>query len=1010
MGFDWVHLGEPDSTERAAASEAAFGRFVEAARRRQLNVMTDFHAPPSAPGHKADSANSAGTRLRQTLGLGVAGFVCRQASLTPAASWRELLADARGVQNGVRFIADTLGTGTSAASDLAAAGFDYFFNSSRWWDFRSEWLMEEQAALSRLTPTISFPEAPDAELAAAGGKGSVSLKAIVECRLLFAATFSGGWMMPGGCEFGFHESLDLMFSKPDRWGAPRLDLSEYVAALNTLRARHAGLDIETPVRRISAPGGQCVALLRLAGGHPLAADEAFLMVLNADPLRALSMEPGCLLSETGGLLGPFVDETPCRVPMGFEPGRPLVFEPLELRFFHARRGERPLQPDGTAQRHSIPGPPSNLGSRRIIIEGLKPQIDGGRHPAKRIVGDMLEIEADIFMDGHVHLGACVRCRFGSERGWREIRMEETGNDRWRARIPLTRIGSWFFTVEAWLDEFESWRADTVKKHESGQNIDLDLREGLDFVRSAAGEATGADRKAWQELLAAGKSETEADDAMERAARLLLSEELSLLMRRSSPRRVCTRHPAVLTVIVDRPAARFSAWYELFPRSQSPEPGREGTFDDVIARLPYVRDLGFDVVYFPPIHPIGRTNRKGRNNSPTAAAGDPGSPYAIGSVEGGHEAIHPGLGDFADFHRLVQAAHAEGLEIALDFAIQCSPDHPWLNQHPDWFDWRVDGSLRYAENPPKRYEDIVNVDFEKGLPTLWLALRDVVLFWAQQGVRIFRVDNPHTKPVPFWEWMLAQLRERYPDTIFLSEAFTRPKMMKKLAKVGFSQSYTYFTWRNSKSELTEYFTELCQGPSHEYLRPNLFANTPDINPLILQTGGRAAFMMRAALAATLSSAYGIYSGYELCESAALSGREEYLNSEKYEIRRRDWDQPGNIRSYISVLNRIRRDNPALHDFCNLRFYNAFDNAVLLYGKMTESRDNFLLIAVNLDPHTARAFSFELPLWEFGLADHDALQIEDLFSGASWQWRGKLQQLRLDPAVNPAAIWRLSLLSG
>ena len=646
-------------------------------------------------------------------------------------------------------------------------------------------------------------------------------------------------------------------------------------------------------------------------------------------------------------------------------------------------------------------------SSQVSVEALAPQIDGGRHPAKRIVGDILEVEADIFMDGHAHLGACVKCRFEGERGWFETPMEELGNDRWRARVPLTRLGSWFFTVEAWLDEFESWRSDTMKKQASGQNIDLDLREGLDLVRSAAAEATGADRKAWLQLLSPDKDEGEPAEGQDRNARILLSEELALLMRRSAPRRICTRYPSELTVIVDRQAARFSAWYELFPRSQSPDPGREGNFDDVIARLPYVRDLGFDVLYLPPIHPIGQTNRKGPNNTPAAGPDDPGSVYAIGSPEGGHDAIHPALGDLDAFRRLVKAAHGEGLEIALDFAIQCSPDHPWLKQHPDWYDWRVDGSLRYAENPPKRYEDIVNMDFQKGLPGLWLALRDVVMFWAQQGVRIFRVDNPHTKPVAFWEWMLTQLRERYPDTIFLSEAFTRPKMMKKLAKVGFSQSYTYFTWRNSKYELTEYFTELCQGPSREYFRPNLFANTPDINPLILQTGGRAAFMMRAALAATLSSAYGIYCGFELCESAALPGREEYLNSEKYEIRRRDWDQPGNIRSYISALNRIRRGNPALHDFRNLRFYNAFDDSILLYGKMTENRDNFVLIAVNLDPHRTRACTFELPLWEFGLPDSGALHIEDLFSGGSWRWRGKLQQLRLDPAVNPAAIWRLSL---
>ena len=383
---------------------------------------------------------------------------------------------------------------------------------------------------------------------------------------------------------------------------------------------------------------------------------------------------------------------------------------------------------------------------------------------------------------------------------------------------------------------------------------------------------------------------------------MLSEELQQLMAEAGERRGLARYPAELTIVVERLAARYSAWYELFPRSEPPEGKASAGFEDVIRRLPYVRDLGFDVLYFPPIHPIGRTNRKGRNNSLTAGPKDPGSPYAIGGVEGGHTAIEPGLGSLEDFRRLVAAALAEGLEVALDFAIQCSPDHPWLKEHPDWFDWRADGSMRYAENPPKKYEDIVNVDFEKGYPGLWLALRDVVLFWVGEWVRIFRVDNPHTKPVVFWEWLIGEIHERHPEVVFLSEAFTRPKMMEKLAKVGFSQSYTYFTWRRTKEELTEYFTELCQGPSADYLRPNLFTNTPDINPPLLQTGGRPAFMQRATLAATLGSAYGIYSGFELCESAGLPGREEYLNSEKYEIRHRDWNAPGNIRAYISQLNR------------------------------------------------------------------------------------------------------------
>jgi starch synthase (maltosyl-transferring) len=468
----------------------------------------------------------------------------------------------------------------------------------------------------------------------------------------------------------------------------------------------------------------------------------------------------------------------------------------------------------------------------------------------------------------------------------------------------------------------------------------------------------------------------------------------------------TRLARELSVIADRFVAQYSAWYELFPRSQTGDPKRSGTFDDVIARLPYVRDLGFDVLYFPPIHPIGTTNRKGRNNSLAAAPDDPGSPYAIGAKEGGHTAIHPDLGSLEDFRRLVAAAHDHGLEIALDFAVQCSLDHPWIREHPEWFSWRADGSIKYAENPPKKYEDIVNVDFGgAGLPELWFALRDVVLFWIDQGVKIFRVDNPHTKPFPFWEWMIGEVRSRYPDVIFLAEAFTRPKVMRKLAKLGFNQSYTYFTWRNTKRELTEYLVELSQGESREYYRPNFFVNTPDINPIPLQTGGRAAFQSRLVLAATLSSAYGIYSGYELCEAAPVPGREEYLNSEKYEIRVRNWRQPGNIVDFIATINRIRRANPALHDFRNLSFCNAWNDNVLVYAKMTATRDNVVLVAVNLDPRHAQACDFEVPLWDLDLPDHASVPIEDLLTGQRSVWQGKIQHVRLDPAVAPVALWRI-----
>jgi starch synthase (maltosyl-transferring) len=445
---------------------------------------------------------------------------------------------------------------------------------------------------------------------------------------------------------------------------------------------------------------------------------------------------------------------------------------------------------------------------------------------------------------------------------------------------------------------------------------------------------------------------------------------------------------------------------MFPRSATRDARHPGTLADVIGELPRIRDMGFDVLYFPPIHPIGISHRKGRNNSLTAGPDDVGSPYAIGSPEGGHDALHRGLGTFEDFRKLGAAARAHGLEIALDFAIQCSPDHPWLSQHPNWFRRRPDGTIKYAENPPKKYQDIVNVDFHgKGATPLWRALRDVVLFWIGEGVRLFRVDNPHTKPLPFWQWMIAEVRGRHPDAVFLAEAFTRPKMMYRLAKVGFSQSYTYFTWRNTRYELTEYMTELTTTEAVDYFRPHFFVNTPDINPIFLQTSGRAGFLIRAALATTLSGLWGMYSGFEICEGAPLPGREEYLDSEKYEIRVRDFAQPGNIVAEITSLNRIRRAHPALHSHLGLAFYNADNEQVLVYGKALPSHEDMVFAVVSLDPHHAQEVGFEIPLWEWRLPDNGALEAEDLMTGRRFTLTGKHQRLRLDPSVLPFVLWRI-----
>lgn len=647
---------------------------------------------------------------------------------------------------------------------------------------------------------------------------------------------------------------------------------------------------------------------------------------------------------------------------------------------------------------------ASLAANRVAIEGVSPEIDGGRFPAKVVAGEPVLIEADIFGDGHDTIDAVLLFRpAGTEAGWTEQPMEFFENDRWQTRVTFPENRMYEFTFLAWRDLFGQWRKEIAKKHAAGLNIDLELKEGrlqLDGARKSE-RATQADIGKLSELLNAFDA---LQGAPERLA-LLSSDVVFDLMKRAAERINLSR-TKTFPIFADRKTAAFSAWYELFPRSQSGDIHRHGTFDDVIKRLPYVRDLGFDVLYFTPIHPIGKTNRKGRNNSLTAGPDEPGSPYAIGSGDGGHDALHPELGTFEDFERLVGAARDHGLEIAIDFAIQCSPDHPWIKQHPEWFDWRPDGSIKFAENPPKKYEDIVNVHFyREALPSIWHTLRDIVLFWAEKGVKIFRVDNPHTKPFPFWEWMIGEVRAKHPDAIFLAEAFTRPKLMKRLAKVGFNQSYSYFTWRNVKWEIEEYLTELTTEECRWYMRPNFFANTPDINPRYLQTSGRPGFQTRLVLAATLGGNYGIYNGFEISEAQAVPGKEEYLNSEKYEIRTWDMDQPDNIQWDIRFMNHLRRENPALQDLTNLKFYQCWNDNILYYGKKTEDLSSFLLFHVCLDPHNEQGADFEVPLWEFGLPDDGSIEVEDMVTRHRFTWHGKYQHIHLNPHAKPYAVWRL-----
>jgi starch synthase (maltosyl-transferring) len=660
--------------------------------------------------------------------------------------------------------------------------------------------------------------------------------------------------------------------------------------------------------------------------------------------------------------------------------------------------------DGDARREAAASLLARIKDSRVAIERVWPEIDGGRFAVKRVVGDSLIVEADIFCDGHDRIAAALLFRREGEADWEEAPMRVLDNDRWRGEVSLRDNGRYHYTIIAWRDPFSSWREEIGKKHNVGLAIDLELEEGRQLVEQALQGERGSpdDRQSLRFRL----EQYGSSDGVSKLA-WLTGLEMGELMARVGPRVNLTRYDKQLEVWVDRRRAAFSAWYEMFPRSQSQEADRHGTFADVIARLAYVRDLGFDVLYFTPIHPIGRTNRKGRNNSLKAQPGDTGSPYAIGSTEGGHDALHPELGTFADFERLVLAARAHDLEIALDFAIQCSPDHPWIKEHPEWFDWRPDGTIKYAENPPKKYEDIVNVHFyREAFPSIWYALRDVVLFWSERGVRIFRVDNPHTKPLPFWEWLIREVHDRFADVIFLSEAFTRPKPMLRLAKLGFTQSYTYFTWRNTKQELTEYLLELTRSEAREYFRPNFFVNTPDINPYYLQTSGPAGFRVRLVLAATLACNYGLYNGFELCEGRPVPGKEEYLDSEKYEIKAWDWERPGHIRDDIRLINRLRREHPALQQFQNLNFYNAWNDQVLYFGKFTPDKQDFVLIAVNLDPHNPQGCHFEVPLWEFGLADEASIDVEDLVTGSRFTWTGKVQHIRLEPGVRPYAIWGLA----
>jgi starch synthase (maltosyl-transferring) len=632
----------------------------------------------------------------------------------------------------------------------------------------------------------------------------------------------------------------------------------------------------------------------------------------------------------------------------------------------------------------------------VVIEHVDPEIDGGRFPVKRVVGERVVVEADVFADGHDELACVLLHRPSEEAEWRETAMRPLVNDRWRGEFRVEALGRARYTLEAWVDHFHTWSRDLVRRLDAGQDVEVDLQIGARLVAEAARRAQGADADALREAARALTAR--------RGERTALSDELAALMARYPDRCHATRYERELEVVVNRPRARFSAWYELFPRSTSPDPDRPGTLKDVEARLPYVAGMGFDVLYLPPIHPIGRAFRKGPNNTVKSGPDDPGSPWAIGGPEGGHKSVHPDLGTLDDLRSLARAARRHGLELALDIAFQASPDHPYVREHPEWFRSRPDGTIQYAENPPKKYQDIYPFEFDcDQWQELWDELLSVIQFWVDQGVRIFRVDNPHTKPFAFWEWAIDRVRRRHPDVIFLSEAFTRPRIMHRLAKLGFDQSYTYFAWRNEAWELREYLTELTRTEVREFFRPNFWPNTPDILTEFMQAGGRPAGALRVVLAATLAASWGMYGPVlELSETAPLTaGREDYRDSEKYQVRHWDLDRPGSLRPLIARVNAIRREHPALQQDRTLRFLRTDNERLLAYAKTAEDGSDPIVVVVNLDPRYRQAGWVEVPVAP--RAGHPPYQVVDLLNDARFSWRTDgWNYVELDPATAPAHI--------
>ncbi|GBQ15015.1 hypothetical protein CFR78_04600 [Komagataeibacter rhaeticus] len=921
------------------------------------------------------------------LHAGIAGFRCDAPQRLPVATLARIIAATRQVRPGCRWIGWTVGLDHAGTLAIAATGVDMVASSVAWWDRTAPWLGAERHGLPPHTGLLACP-VPLAASAAVGNETPPGMA------LRLAAAIGDGVLVPAG--FG---------DPPDAPGQADGPLPPYRPALHAA-LRHAGRMVHA--NALPVPTNRDMPVMTVDGltvmtrqGDTRRGEPAplRLVLVNPSTIRPAQARLAPLLAERNSSFAfcHAIDGEPDFAP---SPTGEVTLAPGAIRVLQVR-------PQPALRRPVAPATPDLRTLPRIVIEAVAPSVDAGRFPARAVTGDSVAVEADIFMDGHDLLRARVLWRPEGDATWRHAAMQPIGNSRWRGYIAPDRVGPWVFTIEAWRDDFGTYVRDLARRRAAGVMDTADIADGralLEHTMHAAPAPVARELAPMMDHLATLDHD--------RAAELLLAPTTATMVEQADRRPFHATLAAPLRIWVDRGAARFGNWYELFPRSLGTTPGAHGTLRDVIGRLPAIRAMGFGVLYLPPIHPIGHVNRKGANNARQARAGDPGSPYAIGSSAGGHDAIHPELGTMADFDALVAAVRGHGMELALDFAIQCAPDHPWLAAHPEWFAHRADGTLHYAENPPKKYEDIVNVDFyaPTAIPPLWQALLDIVLFWVDRGVRIFRVDNPHTKPLPFWEWLIGQVQAPHPDVLFLAEAFTAPKMMYRLAKAGFTQSYTYFTWRTTKAELIAYMTELTTPPVSDFFRPHFFVNTPDINPLFVQESGRAGHLIRAALACTLSGLWGLYAGFELCDATALPGREEYLDSEKYQIRQRDWAAPGNIIAEITALNALRLRHRALQSHMGLRFYTIFNDRIVYFGKMAPDQSDMILVAISLDPEAAQEADFEIPLWEWKLSDNASLLSHDLLDGRHAVWTGRIQHVRLDPRDRPHAIWQVSPAGG